>query len=530
MAELVFQQDTTQGGGSENFSPAPQRRVIRHSTKQRDQFFRQFQGSREQAAISGGLQGGKVDRITEEWRPGTIGPNRLVHMDGQLLRERAWDLYYNNPFAASAVDSYLANVIECGIFPERDEWWERAWNRWSGLTVHSSRECDLSRDQTMCGLQMTWLTELIVGGGCLTHYVPRPRREQSVPLAIELIGEDRFAEYIDQYGPNPKTANPVYNGIEVDQATGRTVAFHLRRHQPNDMSFDPLETIRLPAEQCEYAYCKRRTGAKRGTTALRAAIVWLWALGYYTDNELKNSDVKSTWAYMIKTAETADINWDDLLDSDPDTGTTDIYGNTIEKLEGQQIWRGYPGDEITPVGPNVPGSDSLPWILMIQRSIAIGMGLSYEEMFRDYTKGSWSSVRSAMASDRKRFRPLQRFAIHHFGNPTVRRFDAAAVGNLTEGFPSPTQWALEQDDAWHSQEWSTPGWESPNPKDDATADDIRLKNGTATFQSIMSRQGVSWRKHFRQREREMSTEGYPQLVQQSLPFDEPQDSEMEGGQ
>lgn len=469
-----------------------------------------FDGFAERASMpNGGFHGGQIDRITEEWRPGTIGPNRMVQMNGRLLRERAWDLYLNNPHAAAVVDAIIANVVECGIIPERTEEWERAWERWGGLTPNGKNHCDLSQDQTINELQATWLREVLVGGGCLVHYVTVDRKSQPIPLALELLGEDRFAEYLESWGPNPKTANPVYNGIEIDVATGRTVAYHIRKHSENDLNFGAEDTIRINADRAHYGYFKWKTGAKRGTTLLRACLMWLWSLGYYTDNELKNSDVKSTWAYMIQTSEGADLDWPSLSDSSPESGTTDIYGNRIEKLEGQQIFRGFPGDEIKAVGPNVPQSDSIPWIMLIQRSIAIGAKVSYEEAYRDYSKGSFSSVRAAMGSDRKRFRPMQDFAICHFCNPTVTRFDDTAVSNFANGFPSPSQWMQDREDVWDSQEWSTPGWESPNPKDDATAEDIRLKNGSINFKTIYGRQGKSWKKQFRQSGIERRDADYP---------------------
>jgi len=486
-----------------------ERRAKGIATEQRSKATNFFDEFSEKAALpNGGFHGGQIDRITEDWRPGTIGPNRMIQMNGRLLRERAWDLYLNNPHAAAVIDAIIANVIESGIVPERSDDWEKTWNRWGGLTPHATRHCDLSRDQTIYGLQETWMREVLVGGGCLLNFVTVDRRSQEIPIACELIGEDRFADYIDTYGPNPKTAYPVYNGIEVDPATGRTRAWHVRQYTENDLQYDPTETIRIPVNRGHYAYFKWKTNAKRGTTLLRTCLMWLWSLGYYTDNELKNSDIKSSWAYMIKTAAGTDLDWPDLENN---TGvTTDIYGNTLERLEPQSVFRGFPGDAIEAVGPNVPGSDSLPWIQLIQRSIAVGAKVSYEEAYRDYSKGSFSSVRAAMASDRKRFKPMQQFVIAHFGNPVVSRFDDAAVGNFVNGFPSPSQWMEDRDDVWSEQEWSTPGWESPNPKDDATADDIRLNNGTATFKGIMGRGGVSWRKHFKQRNVEQQTDGYPE--------------------
>lgn len=449
-----------------------------------------------QSALPGGFAGGKVDRLNEDWNPGTVGPNRAFAMDGRRLRERAWDLFRNNPFAKSAIDAYSANVIECGILPERDEDWGWEWDRWSGLTPHCTRECDITRTQAIHELAVTWLNEVLVGGGCLTHWVDMPRRSRRVPLAIELIGEERFADHLDSWGVNPKTANRVVQGHELDPATGETIAYHVLKGSPNDVDLDPFATIRLSRNTCDYAFLKEQTRQIRGTSALKAVVMWLWALGYYTDNELSASNAKSSWAYMIKTIPTAEFQG--LLDDTAATGLYDISGNRIENLERAMVWRGSGNDSIETIGPNVPQAQSLPWILMIQRSIAIGTRLSYEEVFRDYSKGSFSSVRMARGQDIKRYTPLQWFAIAHFYAPTVNRFDLAATGAMLDGFPSPAEFAEQIDDVYRNLEWQTPGWESPNPRDDAEADDIRLANRTITRKEIYGRRGSSWNRAKRQ--------------------------------
>lgn len=470
-------------------------------------FFSGF-GERAQSGFNGGLHGGQIDRINENWRPGTVGPNQLFQSDGQLLRERAWDLYLNNPFAKSVIGAIIANVIECGIHPERDENWEKTWNRWGGLTPHSTRHCDLARDETIYGLQRTWLLEVIVGGGCLVHFVTVPRRSQEVPVAINLMTEEQFADHVTMFGRNPKTANPVKNAIEIDQATGRTLAFHIRNSHPNDLNFDPENVLRIPADQAHYGYMKWRAKAKRGTSLLRACVQWLFALGYYVDNELTASDIKSSFAAMIKTDRDSGLDWPDLL-GDPGSSTTDVYGNAIDLRQKGTIFRGFPGDEIQSIGPNTPNVESAVWTTLIQRSIAIGAEVSLEEGFRHYEGSSLGVLRVIGNSDRKRFRGLQTFAIDHFCNPVVNRFDNTAVANFVEGFPSPSQWEMDRDDVWAAHEWTEPGWESPNPKDDAAADTSRLKDGTTTYKDVYGRRGGSWKRAFKQREIEAKTPGFP---------------------
>lgn len=475
----------------------------------------QFKGP---AASIGGFTGGKRDRLTDDWEPGTVGPNRAFQLDGRRLRERAWDLFRNNPFAQSAINAYLANVIECGILPERNEDWEWEFDRWSGMSLHGTRDCDVTREQTIHELAVTWLTELLVGGGCLTHFVTMSRRSRRVPLAIELIGEDQFAEHLDHYGRNSKTANQVVNGHELDPATKETIAYHVLKGNPGDLDLDPFETVRLPRSVCEYAFLKEQTRQKRGTTALKAVVMWLWALGYYTDNELAASNAKSSWAYMIKTLLGTDLP--ELLDpASGQAGLYDLSGNRIKQHQRAMVWQGHASDTIETLGPTVPQAESLPWIQMIQRSIAIGCRLSYEEVFRDYSKGSFSSVRMARGQDIKRYSPLQWFAIAHFYGPAVRWFDLAAVGAGIPGFPSPEKFADTIDDLYRQHDWQTPGWESPNPRDDALADDIRLQNRTITRKEILGRRGGSWnrcRKQFAREMREMEQdEILPPVEQQA---------------
>jgi len=474
------------------------------------------------AASSGGFQGGKLDRLTEEWNPGTIGPNRAFQMDGRRMRERARELVDNNPDAKAAIDAHIANVIECGITPkprfedaEQRKLWTDAWEKWGGLTAHATREADLTEKQTIYELSALWLREIFVAGGCLAHYVERPLRGRTLPLALELIPEERFADDVLWSGPNHKTANPVINGVEVEESTGRDVAYWIHRTPPNDLFYPgELDPIRLPAEDCEYSYFRHRAGQNRGHTLLHAVIVWLWALGYYTDNELRASSIKSCWAYMINTDPDVVDNFNDLFDSSPESGTTDFYGNPVEKLEPGMIFRGAPGDEINSVGPNVPGSDSMPWLEMMQRSIAIGMNLSYEELRRDYSKGSFSSVRGAMNADRKRFRPEQRYTINHFCNPTYRRYAAAGVRVGLDGFPRPSVYAANLDE-WLAVDWRPPGWDSVKPSEDATADDIKLRNGTITRAEVIGKAGGDWEATDAQRQREMESEetrGLPTLA------------------
>lgn len=451
----------------------------------------------------GGFAAAKVNRLTEGWNPGQTGPNRLFAMDGMTLRNRARELYLNNPMAKSAVDAFVANVIETGITPspkfkdvETRRTWRKAWDRWGGMTAIGGKECDVSGDLTIYELQALWLTEIVIAGGCLMHFAEMPRRGRTLPLAVELIPEERFNETLTEHN-----GNQVVNGIEIDAATGATLAYHVWRVEQNDVvgmtSRDEFESLRLPASQCEYGFFKRRIGQKRGHTLLHAAILHLWALGYYTDNELLASNIKSSWAYMVKTsAESVEsFDWAGLMDSDPETGTTDIYGNKIDKHQPGMIFRGAPGDDIAAVGPNVPQTDSLPWIQLIQRSIAVGTGQTYEEVTGDYSQSNFANARCSRQTGQRRYRAVQAFTISHFSNPTWSRFAFSAVRAGLDGFPAADDMRANVDE-WLDVKHFPATWESVSPYEDSKTDKEDLLMGKKTLRQVVeSSREISLEEH-----------------------------------
>lgn len=443
----------------------------------------------------GGFQGARMNRLTEGFNPQAIGPNSLAKMDGAMLRNRARELYRNNPMAKSAIDSWVANVIETGITPSpkfadvgRRKMWRDTWERWG------RRDCDVTRQSSIYELQALALSEMLIAGGCLVHHVELPRRGRVLPYAVELIPEERFTDLLDR---NRDNGNPIYNGIEIDSRTGEPVGYWITRGDASDdASGRAQEPMRLPADQCDYLFIRHNVGQYRGFSALHAAITWLWALGHYTDNELTASQLKSSWAYMVTTSgESAeDFDWKGLYDSSPETGATDIYGNRIEKHQAGMIWRGAPGDDIKPVGPNMPSMESLPWIQMLQRSISIGTGQAYEEVFSDYSQGSFASVRASSQNSRRRYRPRQKLINNHFNVPIYERFARAAVRVGIDGFPSAEDFVSDQ--SWLKCEWQPSQWDSVNPIEDSKADSIDMLNGRKSLREVVEgRRDLSLEEH-----------------------------------
>jgi len=88
-----------------------------------------------------------------------------------------------------------------------------------------------------------------------------------------------------------------------------------------------------------------------------------------------------------------------------------------------------------------------------------------------------------------------------------------------EGFPRPAEYMADLDH-WLAVDWRPPGWESVNPKDDAAAEDLKLKNGTTTRSIVIGKTGGDWEEVDEQRQREMESEerrGLPSSTAAAVP-------------
>lgn len=440
----------------------------------------------------GFFRGAEYRGAVEDWNPRTYHPNEAWLHDAKAMRDRAWDLYRNNPFAKKAIRTWINNVVECGLLPKfKEKSWNNAFKRWGGIDAHATRHCDLSRDSTFVELEKLWYLELMVGGGCIQNFVYLDRKSQRIPVSIELIGEERIADDIEYIGTNPKTRNHVIGGREIEQGTGRTVAI-LVYPAGDDLLIDTTaEPIRIPVENCEYAYLKPETkaNAKRGFTACHTTILYLHSLGYYLDRELFNANLRSQWAYTIE----RDPQWcprdgdnqlaEELSLIDPHTG------QPATTLKHSLVYQSTGGGTVKAIGPNVPGSDSVAWIRLMSRAIALGFDMSMEAVFRDTSEASMGQLRWIQNGDERVWTDAQKFGIHHFVAPMTHRFlDQAVIAGI-DGFPSPSAYLDERDELLEEQEFTQPGWKSFTPLEDARANDINIRNNSDSVERIAERSG-----------------------------------------
>lgn len=454
--------------------------------------------------------GAEANRLTNSKRP------KNQSADGEMLGPfgadslRAWGraLVRDNAYAWGVVDTIVSSVVGCGITaqsqletPEGDdievvnESRDKVWSEWCEV-------CDVNGQLGFAEIQQLAQREICEAGEVLIHLVNTPSKTyrgiyRPVPLAIELIEADRLASDKDTYSLRGRGENRIIRGVELDEL-GKPVAYWIYPEHPSSPYVSRSTTPeRYEAKNVLHLFRKDRVGQSRGVTWFAPVMSWLRDLGVYVDNEIQASAVASCFGVAITTNGTPGPG---LM---PSTGgeVSDDNGNRLDYLEPAMVTYLQPGETIESINPGRPNSASEPWINLMLRGIAVGTGLSYEIVARDFSKTNYSSSRTSQLEDRRRFRRWQRYLVNHLCQPVWDRFCEQAATAGVRDFPRMSDILDDRRDAT-MVEWQTTEWEWVDPQSEQTASQMAVDHLQSTLQSELGSRGKNWRTVLYQRAKE----------------------------
>jgi len=425
-------------------------------------------------------------------------------------RLRAWsrELVRNNAYAWGVVDTIVSSVVGCGIkaqsvfetpagddIEEINDRRDSVWSEWCEV-------CDINGQYTLEEIQSIAQREVVEAGEVLIRKIRTPGSVyrgiyRPVPLALEIIEADRLAGDKDNYASRltANGENRIIRGVEVDD-TGRPVAYWIYPDHPLQPYSYTREPERVPASEIMHLFRRERVGQTRGVSWFAPVVAAIRDLGTYLDNELQASAVASCFTVAIKT----ETPLGDL--ADPDGGSpVDSAGNKQRYIEPGMVMELNPGESVEGINPGRPATGAEPWIALILRQIAVGTGLSYETVARDYSQTSYSSSRTSQLEDRRRFRCWQQYLIRHLLQPTWDAFfDAASISGV-RGFPVPSD-VLADRRKVSPVEWQTPEWEWVDPQTEQASAKDAIDSFMSDYQTELGSRGRSWRAVFYQRKKE----------------------------
>ena len=480
-------------------------------------------------------QAASRNRSNRDWRAANVSADSEIIEDLPVLVARARQMVRDDAYAASIVRAFKRNVIGRGISPSFaargpdgkslevfNRMADEAWFDWSSR----AELADVERRRTFAQIQQWVAGELVITGEALviwSYDADRAAANRLNGLVLQCVESEQLNTTIITYN-----GNEVRGGVEVDHFGG-AVAYHFWTRHPNDHTggyYDgarwktpdripdepngdekshingsaAARSIRVEANRVMHIFDPERARQSRGVSRLRSVMMRLRDISQFEYAELVKARAQACIGMAI---ESEPIN-QQFLGLEPGSGIEEQDSDGNDELSAQPLMvaRLSPGEKIQAFAPTSPGGQFGPFMMAELRSVAAGVGLSYEQIARDFSQGTYSSQRQGMLEDRREWGPLQELIIRRFCQPVLEQF---VEWSVAEGrLPAPG--FAQQPTRFTYAEWMPDGWQWIDPAKEAQAAQIALDANLDTKQRLMLERGLDWREVARQRAEEKAFE------------------------
>lgn len=438
-------------------------------------FWRQLQASAfRRLKAASDYEAAAATRRTTGWTPATSDINTLVFRSADTLRSRSRDMVRRNPWATNALDAFVGNCIGTGIKPQSQHPDAQVKEKIQALWLRWTDEADAAGLTDFYGLQAIACRSVMEAGECFIRLRPRlPKDELSVPLQLQLLE----AEHLPTSETRQlESGNYVRAGIEFN-GIGRRVAYHLYREHPGDTT-NPMastELVRVPADSVLHLFRPIRPGQLRGQPWLTQVLIKLYELDQYDDAELVRKKTAAMFAGFV----TKNSPEDRLLNEQaPDSSGTSLTG-----LEPGTLQVLLPGEDVKFSTPADVGATYETFMRVQLRSIAAGMGITYEQLTGDLTGVNYSSIRAGLLEFRRRCEQFQhQVIVFQMCRPIWRTWIDAAI--LSGALPKRGDL-----DSYYDVKWIPPGFAWVDPLKDIKAQIMAVRAGFKSRAEVVSEQG-----------------------------------------
>jgi lambda family phage portal protein len=173
---------------------------------------------------------------------------------------------------------------------------------------------------------------------------------------------------------------------------------------------------------------------------------------------------------------------------------TDEFGNRMINFAPGMVADIHNDGDLTPFTPTRPGGTYSPFMDRQLRTIAAGGRVSYEQLTRDFSNGTYSSQRQGMLEDNAEFDWITELLVDLWLRELYQDFVTFMV--LEDRIEAPGFWANPA--PYLRVEWQGPPRPWIDPAKEATADTLSVLWGLDTRKRILNRRGYSFEETLQQ--------------------------------
>jgi lambda family phage portal protein len=378
-------------------------------------------------AIGGAIEGAdQFSRETALWRPSFASPDNAINPVKPLLDARGKDMVANDGYAAGAIAIHKDSIVGAqfrlnakpswralGASPEWAEEFQAVVEERFDLAAESPA-CwfDASRMNTFTGLVRLAVGVYTVTGEVLGTAEWIRETDRPFRTAIQMISPDRLCN------PDGEADTRfLRRGVERD-ARGKPVAYHLRTTYPFDLYAEEILTwTRVPAtkpwgrKQVLHIIEQQHPDQSRGISDMVSVLKKMRMLKRFSEVTLQNAVVNATYAAAIESELPSDVvaaamgsggtaaeGFNSYVGNYLTALNTYLSGAQNIAVDGVKIPHFFPGTKLNLRTLGTPGGVGTDFEASLLRHIAAGLGVSYEELGKDYSKVSYSSARASITN------------------------------------------------------------------------------------------------------------------------------------
>jgi lambda family phage portal protein len=424
-------------------------------------FFKKLKPKALFRAVSAWDSAGHGKRLSY-WNPGDSSINSLLHGQLDVLRNRSRDVVRKNPFASNILDTIVANCVGTGIKPQPKIADSALKKKLQSLWLSWTDEADFAGVSDFYGLQSTVLRAVAEAGECFIKFCIN-KASKTVPLQLQVLESEHLDSSKDYALPN---GNVIKSGIEFNRS-GKRVAYHVFKEHPGDSHCN--ESIRVPASEILHIYKVLRPGQIRGEPWLARVLLKLYELDQYDDAELVRKKTAAMFAGFVTRADPED---NVLIEQGENGNFAGLEPGTMQFLD--------PGEDVKFTSPSDVGGNYEAFMRQQLRSIAVGVGLTYEQLTSDLTEVNYSSIRAGLIEFRRKAAQIQHhLMVYQFCRPVWNRWiELAQIAGI-----------LGASDELLNVKWVPQGWDWVDPLKDQEAQKVAVRNGFKSRSEVVSEYG-----------------------------------------
>lgn len=349
---------------------------------------------------------------------------------------------------------------------------ERVWKRWS-------RKDSCHTGQALCfeDIERVIMGQAFEAGEIFVRKYFAPFGASKVPYALELIESERIADELAPSGFDP--ANNVRLGVQVNEF-GAAIAYMIRTLHPGELRLTAEQTTKVekvPASSILHIRIIDRWPQTR-------AMPWMATVA----RKLNDMDGLSEAEIVAARGAANYMGIVEMPDGSRAFGTIEEDGSEQEELEPGLIMKLKQGEKFTSFMPNRPNTELDPFMRMMLREVAAGIGCSYESISKDYSQSNYSASRLALIDDRDLWKTFQQWFVRDFRAIVHREWLQQAV--LAGQLPSISIAEYGSNpEKFEAARFKCRGWGWINPKEEVTAAVDAVKAGFRTVSEVIEETG-----------------------------------------